>query len=142
MKQSMIQRFSSFVVSSTALMGVALIVGCATSPEDIKPQHVSDEQYRGWTCEKLSAERQRVVAELTTASAKQEETSKSDTLGVLFLALPVGSMSGEDLEPQIARLKGERDAIDRVAKMNKCVITPATTEPNKAATEEEAPSSK
>jgi hypothetical protein len=109
----------------------------AASPEDIKPQHVSDVQYRGWTCERLSAERQRVVAELTTASEQQEKTSSADTLGVLFLGLPVGSMSEEDLEPLIARLKGERDAIDRGAKLNNCVIAPAKIEPRQPATEEE-----
>jgi hypothetical protein len=147
MKQSMVHRLSNLVMATFAFMSVALIVGCAASPEDIKPQHVSDVQYRDWTCEQLSAERQRIVADLSTASARQEETSSGDVFGVFLLGLPLGSITGEDLEPQIAQLKGERDAIDRVAKLNDCVIAPAKfetapakVEPEQAATEEQGPS--
>lgn len=107
---------SAVLISYFAL---ALVTACATSPEDIAAKYNSGDQYQGWNCEKILAERKRVVANLSTATAKQEETRSDDIAGVVFLALPVGSMSGEDQEPIIARLKGERDALDRiVAKLN------------------------
>jgi hypothetical protein len=37
MKQSMVHGFSNFLLAALAFMGVALTVGCAASPEDIKP---------------------------------------------------------------------------------------------------------
>ena len=103
-----------------AILAITLTVACATSPEDIAPQYTSGDQYRGWSCEKILAERKRVVADLSTSTAKQEETRSDDIAGVILLALPVGSMSGEDQEPQIARLKGERDALDRIKTQQKC----------------------
>ena len=97
-----------------AFLGLALTAACATSPQDIAPKYTSGDQYRGWSCERILAERTRVVADLSSATAKQEETRSDDIAGVIFLALPVGSMSGEDQEPMIARLKGERDALNRI----------------------------
>ena len=103
-----------------AMLTITLTAACATSPEDIAPKYTSGDQYQGWSCEKIIAERKRVVADLKTATAKQEETRSDDVAGVILLALPVGSMSGEDQEPKIASLKGERDALDRIKAQQKC----------------------
>jgi hypothetical protein len=108
--------------SSSKLILLALLTGCAASPEDIAATYTSGDQYKGWSCEKIVAERKGVVSDLAVASAKQAETRSDDIAGVIVLALPVGSMSrNEDQEPKIARLKGERDALDRIAKQNNCV---------------------
>jgi len=105
----------------TAFFCIALTAACATSPEDIAPKYTSGDQYRGWNCEKILKERKRVMDELSVASAKQEETRSDDIAGVIVLALPVGSMSAdEDQEPRSARLKGERDALDRFKSAQNC----------------------
>lgn len=110
----------AFRRAATLLLGVALMAGCAASPEDIAPEYVDEARYQGWTCEQYSVERTRVETALTTASATQKETRSNDVAGVIFLALPLGSMTGEDLAPEIARLKGERDALDRGRKKINC----------------------
>lgn len=102
------------------LFGIALVAGCAASPEDIAATYTSGDQFKGWSCEKILAEQKSVASDLAVASAKQEETRSDDIAGVILLAVPVGSMSGEDLAPKIARLKGERDALDRIAKQSNC----------------------
>lgn len=104
-----------------SLVGIVLLAGCAASPEDIAPIYTSGDQYLGWNCEKLLAEQKRIGVDLSTASAKQEETRSDDIAGVILLAVPIGSMSNdEDLEPKIARLKGERDALDRIMSAKNC----------------------
>ncbi|MCP4326967.1 MAG: hypothetical protein GY791_00825 [Alphaproteobacteria bacterium] len=107
--------------AAALLLGVALIAGCAASPEDIAPEFVSEAQYQDLTCEQISAERARVDAALVSATEKQEKARSDDIAGVIFLALPLGSMNGHDVEPEIAHLKGERDALDRSAELENCV---------------------
>jgi hypothetical protein len=107
------------------VFGLALTAACATSPEDIAPAPVSEARYQDWTCAELTAEQARVGRDLAAATAKQEQTRSSDVAGVILLGLPLGSMSGDDVEPEIARLKGERDALGRSAKTKDCDLAAA-----------------
>ncbi len=114
-------RKSDFGRVATVLLVTAMMAGCAANPEDIAPEFIDESRYQNLNCEQFQAERSRVEADLTTASARQKEKRSDDVAGVIFLALPLGSMSSdEDLEPEIARLKGERDALDRGAKLKNC----------------------
>jgi len=41
-------------------------------------------------------------------------------VGIIFLGLPVSSMSGGNIAPQIAHLKGEMDAVRKASTLNNC----------------------
>ncbi|WP_281405000.1 hypothetical protein [Nitratireductor sp. XY-223] len=43
----------------------------------------------------------------------------NDVVGVILIGLPVSSLSGDNIAPQIARLKGEKEAI-RQAQIKRC----------------------
>ncbi len=103
------------------LMGAAFLLGaCAQSPADIAPAYTSELQFKDWSCEQLAEEQGRLVMALTTASAQQQEAHSNDIAGVILLGLPVASLSGSNIASQVARLKGERDAIERALTMNDC----------------------
>jgi hypothetical protein len=94
---------------------VPVVLGaCAQSPDTIQPAYVSSVPYEAWTCAQLGGEQQHIASALTTASAQQNQARTNDTVGVLLIGLPLSSMAGENIAPQIAHLKGEQEAV-RVA---------------------------
>jgi hypothetical protein len=72
------------------------------------------------TCEQLGQESQRLNDALKTASEKQKSASSKDALGVFLIGMPLGSMSGEDIGPEVARLKGEVEAVQRAQNRKGC----------------------
>lgn len=105
----------------------AVLAGCAKSPESISASYVSDITYRQLSCADLSVESARLQQALVRASAQQEQARGNDTVGVILLGLPVSSLSGDNVAPEIARLKGELEALHRTALQKKCSLPPIPT---------------
>jgi C-terminal processing protease CtpA/Prc len=102
---------NSFVVLS--LFIAALISGCATAPENIAPSYVSHIAYMQYSLEELSQEQARLQAAVSTSSDAQRKARSNDTMGVIFLGLPVSSLSGSNQASNLARLKGELEAVQK-----------------------------
>ncbi|HEY7557150.1 MAG TPA: hypothetical protein VIH18_20300 [Candidatus Binatia bacterium] len=108
---------------------VLLLVACAKSPESISPSYISDVGYQSWSCEQLGQEQMRLSHALASASTQQRKARTNDTVGVIFLGLPVSSLSGDNIAPEIARLKGENEAIIRAMRIKGCSTVQATAVP-------------
>ena len=94
------------------LLGAAIgLCGCAASPESIAPSYVSPISYNNFSCGDLSGESARVDAALVQASSQQEQAHGSDVVGVLLIGVPVSTLSGTNIAPQVASLKGQQEAI-------------------------------
>jgi hypothetical protein len=105
----------------------------AKVPESIAPAYVSDVGYQAWTCEQLAGEHQRLNAALATASTQQRKARTNDTVSVILLGLPVASLSGDNIAPEIARLKGEQIATAKALSFKNCAYQPPIEQPTKAA---------
>jgi hypothetical protein len=105
------------------LTAVAL-ASCAQSPESVQPAYASEVPYETWTCEQLGQEGANLSAALSQASKQQEDARTGDTVGVIFLGLPVSSMSGSNVAPEIARLKGQINAVRVVGIKKNCTDLP------------------
>jgi hypothetical protein len=104
-----------------ATSSAALALGaCAQSPESIQPAYVSPATYSQWTCPQLAEESGRLQTALSQTSQQQHDARTGDTLGVLFLGLPVSSMSGSNVAPEVARLKGTINAVNEAQTRNNC----------------------
>ena len=95
------------------LLCVAFVSGCATAPENIPPAYVSHMAYMQYSLEQLSQEEARLQAALASSSDAQRHARSNDTLGVIFLGLPVSSLSGSNQASNVARLKGELEAVQK-----------------------------
>jgi hypothetical protein len=106
------------------LMAVTMVTACAgacaPTPESIAPAYVSEVPYRSYTCEQLGEEQARLNQALATASAQQSNARSNDTVGIILIGLPVGSMSGQSIAPQIALYKGQLEAVHRASIRNSC----------------------
>ena len=106
------------------IVPIVFLTACAAKPESIQPAYVSPVTYDSWTCPQLAQESARVESALTTASKQQTDARTHDTVGVLLLGIPTGSMSGEAVAPEVARLKGSKEAIQQEMTLKSCGMAP------------------
>jgi PDZ domain len=102
------------------LLACLSLAACAQSPGAIQPAYVSSIPYESWTCRQLGDEQHHVAAALAQASTQQEQARTNDVVGVLLIGLPVSSISGENIAPQIAHLKGAQEAVRLAMTHNAC----------------------
>lgn len=96
------------------------VSGCAQTPDKVLAYSVSDESYRTMECDRLEEEASRLNLALDSEYVNQRKARSDDAAGVFFLGLPVASMSGKNRSDEIARLKGELNAIESTANTNGC----------------------
>lgn len=112
------------VFAVVSVLACFFVIGCASSPESIAPAYISDMSYSHWTCEQLGQEQPRLVSALATACDAQRRCRANDTAGVIFLGLPVSSLSGSNMASEVARLKGELQALQRAGILKNCSLPP------------------
>ena len=106
-----------------AAMTAAIVItatGCAKAPESIQASYVSPLRYQGLSCRQLAVEASNLDGALATASAQQRQARTNDTVGVILIGLPVSSFSGGNVAADVARLKGEREAVRQTALAKGC----------------------
>jgi len=103
-----------------AALVVLPITACAKSPDSISASYVSEVGYQNWSCAQLGEEAARLSAALASASVQQENARTTDTVGVILIGLPVSSLSGDNIAPEIARLKGETEAVRKASMTKAC----------------------
>lgn len=99
---------------------LVVMTGCAQSPEAIQPSYVSTGSFENWSCKQLVREQRHVSDALTRASVQQEKAHTNDAVGVFLIGLPISSMAGENIAPQIANLKGQKNAIGAIISQKSC----------------------
>ena len=109
-------------------VAAVLLTGCATNPNDIAPSYVSPVLYNNLTCEQLAGEAARVSSAAATASGAQKNQAGKDAAMVgigLVLFWPSLFFIGGDKQSaaEVARLKGEMNAIEAANLQKQCGIT-------------------
>jgi hypothetical protein len=109
-----------------ALLAVALC-DCASRSSDIAAGYVSPLQYDTYNCRQLAEEAQRVSQRAAIAAGVQDQKATSDTVattvGVIIFwpaLFFIGGDKGNAAE--LARLKGEMDAIEQTSIRKNCGI--------------------
>jgi hypothetical protein len=103
------------------------LVGCATHAADVTPAYVSPMQYDAYTCPQLAEEAQRVSSHAAEAAGAQDSQATKDavatTVGVIVFWPSLFFIGGDKQNgAELARLKGEMDAIEQTSIRKKCGI--------------------
>jgi hypothetical protein len=96
------------------------VSACAQKPESIAPAYISPMTFQAHDCGQLAEEARRIDAALSTASAQQNKARSNDTVGVIFLGLPVSTLSGNNVADQIAQLKGQKVTLEQSQISKQC----------------------
>ena len=118
-------RFIPSVIALTALVGVT--AGCASKSEDIAAAYVSPTSYQSLTCAQLGEEAQRVSARASQAVGVQNKKAADDATATavsLILFWPAAFLIKGDKASaaEVARLKGEMQALEQANTAKKCNI--------------------
>jgi hypothetical protein len=111
----------------TALAMSLALVGCATKSSDIAAAYVSPMQYDAYTCPQLADEAQRVSSHAAQAAGAQDSQATKDTVattvGVIVFWPSLFFIGGDKQNAaELARLKGEMDAIEQASIRKRCGI--------------------
>lgn len=112
-----------FLVAALA----AALAGCASSAEKVAPVYVSPLQYDAYNCQQIGEEARRVAARASEAAGVQNEQARSDattTAVAIVIFWPAAFFLDGDNEKtaELARLKGELQAIEQSAIRKQCGI--------------------
>ena len=94
--------------------------GCAESPAFIQPAYVSTMAYNQFDCHQLELEQTSVQTDLFMTSMTQAQTRFEDSWSMMALLLPLASMGGGNIAPQVAMDKGRLNAIRDEIIIQKC----------------------
>lgn len=112
------------------LVAVACAVAlgaCASKSENIAAAYVSPNQYASYTCKMLEEEATRVSARAIAASGAQDSKATNDAVatgvGVVLFWPALFLIKGEGASAaEVARLKGEMEAIESASIQKRCGI--------------------
>ena len=88
-----------------------LLAGCAKPPEEIVAANVPVDPYARQSCAELSTLQVQKQQSLSQLETIQRATAQEDSDSMKAIHIPVGSIRGGDKEEEIARTKGELNAI-------------------------------
>ena len=110
-------------------MGAAVLLGgCAKDASDIRASYVSPILYQDYTCKQLGEEATRISGRAAEAAGVQNQHATNDKVamgvGVVVFWPALLMMKGNDENAvELARLKGQMDAIEQTAIRKNCGIT-------------------
>lgn len=96
-----------------------LMTGCAHRPESISASYVSHEKYIQNDCNHLAANMVDARANLAKFSSMQDSKANVDAASVFLVLIPFSAFSG-DHAGDVAKYKGEVEAIETAQAKNQC----------------------
>lgn len=118
-----------------AIAATAILGACASKPEDIATAYVSPLQYQNYSCDQMRMELARVSRHANDLHGTLKKTASDDqaqtAIGVILFFPALFFLEGGDgpQAQEYARLKGERDALERAAIEKNCSIEVKTEPP-------------
>lgn len=113
-----------------------LVTACASQPEELQASHTSDLRFQDWSCKQLAMEAETIDRKISMLYGQLKKKAGDDqaqmAVGLILFWPALFFLEGGD-GPQAAeytRLKGDREAIDRVARFKDCSIIVPIKEPS------------
>jgi hypothetical protein len=108
-------------------VGILALAGCASTADKVTATYVSPMQYDAYDCRQLADEAQRISAHASAAAGAQDSQATKDavaTTAAVIIFWPAAFLVQGDKQnaAELARLKGELDAIEQVSVRKKCGI--------------------
>ena len=100
---------------------------CAKSSKDIVATYVSPLQYADYACPQIKSEMVRVSSKVKALTGKIDTNNENDKMitgaGMILFWPALFFLGGtKEQEAEYARLKGEYEALDRVAVQKNCIV--------------------
>ena len=113
-----------WVVAACSLV----IASCAKDADQVGAIYVSPITYESYTCPQLAEEAQRISSRAAQAAGVQEQKATNDKVAmgvglVIFWPALFFTKGNDENTAELARLKGQIDAVEQASIKKKCGIT-------------------
>lgn len=113
------------MVVAALLSGAVALSGCATNPDKISAAYVSPMQYQSYDCDQIRGELLRISNRVDEVTGHQRRQANNDAIAmgvglVLFWPALFFLAGGNDKKEELARLKGEYDALQQAGVQRRC----------------------
>lgn len=102
------------------------LVACASKSDNISAAYVSPLQYQGYNCNQIRSELARVSRRVNEVAGVQDSQASKDSValgvGMVLFWPALFFMIGKDKEEELARLKGEYEALEQAAIQKDCDV--------------------
>jgi hypothetical protein len=107
------------------LVMASFLVGCATAGKDVTASYVSPAQFSNFDCDQIRLETGRLSARVNQLTDRLDEAANNDKAiliggGLLFWPALFALGGTKQQETELARLKGEYDALQSASIEKKC----------------------
>jgi hypothetical protein len=114
----------SRALAALAALGIG---GCASTSDKVTATYVSPMQYDSYNCQQLGEEAQRISARAAQAAGAQDSQATKDTVAttaavIIFWPAAFFVQGDKQNAAELARLKGELEAIEQVSIRKRCGI--------------------
>jgi hypothetical protein len=113
-----------------------LLSSCASQPEELQAGYTSDIRYQDWACRNLALEATSIDKRISELHGQLKKKAGDDqaqmAIGLILFWPALFFLEGGDgpQASEFSRLKGERDAIDRVSRFKDCSAVPVMPQPS------------
>jgi hypothetical protein len=112
--------------TTSVLSALMLVTGCSTPPAKISASYVSPMQYADYSCTQINGELQRVQRQLVQVTGAQQKQADNDAVamgvGLVLFWPALFFLAGDDKKEEVARLKGEYEALQQAAIRQDCEL--------------------
>jgi hypothetical protein len=115
------------IVSATVLCAFVLTTACTTAGRNVAANYVSPMQYAPYDCSQIQQELVRISGRVNQLTGQLDQAANNDAVmaGVgmlLFWPALFALGGGKQQEGELARLKGEYDALQIASTNKKCAF--------------------
>lgn len=108
------------------LILVVALAGCAKNSTEIQSSYVSPLQYDDFSCSQIKSEIGRVGRKMNEVAGVQDKTASDDSVamgvGLILFWPALFFIDSSDQHVELARLKGEFDALEQSAVRKDCAV--------------------
>ena len=101
------------------LIAIFLVQACSKPPSKIAATNISSSEYADLNCSELVRELGRTSERLSAAESSQRKSVAGYAASVFFILIPYSALGG-DSEADVAKYKGEKEAIERALSKKNC----------------------
>lgn len=109
-----------------ASFAALMVGGCATKASNVTAQYVSPVQYSHLTCTQVRDELVRISSRVREVSGQQDRKANNDAIatgvGIVLFWPALFFLMSDDHAAELGRLKGEYEALERVAGEKQCPV--------------------
>lgn len=108
----------------TTIACALILAGCASHSDKIDAAYISPLKYNSYTCSQLEQEYARVAQRSSIVNGQQDDIASNDAVamgvGMVLFWPALFFIDSDDKKEEVARLKGEHNAIEQIAIQREC----------------------